>query len=309
MRIGSTEKTGKNGLIELMRFLFALWVLYYHSYVPYKSGLFSDGFLAVEFFFVLSGFFLMRSIDKYSDAPLGEGLIKFLKHRAMAIALPFIIGEVFVLVFSFSNLDEIPSNFLFGYLWYVRDLFIAMTVIFLSRRWIKSDAAFYITMAALSVTALFVLRFIPILAWPSGPFRSIGAIPVGMLCALIPKFKISDGKRGEIITAAVASAALAVVSAAALTVIIPSSKTLLLHYALVLVCYPALLYFASILNVKSRFLNWLGSLSFPIYSFQCIIRVIEDYGFGDRAALFYVLMALVLAFSLALHLYKRKSKA
>lgn len=309
MRIGSTEKTGKNGLIELMRFLFALWVLYYHSYVPYKSGLFSDGFLAVEFFFVLSGFFLMRSIDKYSDAPLGEGLIKFLKHRAMAIALPFIIGEVFVLVFSFSNLDEISSNFLFGYLWYVRDLFIAMTAIFLLRRWIKGDKAFYITMTALSVTALFVLRFIPGLGWPSGPFRSIGAIPVGMLCALIPKFSITrSGTESSVLTKLTAVLALAAISAVALTVIVPDSKSLASQYILVLLCYPALLYFASILNVKSRFLNWLGSLSFPVYSFQCIIRVIEDFGFSDRAALFYILMALVLTYSFTLHLYKSKLK-
>lgn len=308
MSIKDTARSGKNGLIELMRFLFSLWVLYYHSYVPYKSGIFADGFLAVEFFFVLSGFFLMRSIDKYSDAPLGKGLVDFLKHRFGAIALPFIIGEVFVLVFSFSNLDDISFNFLFGYLWYVRDLFIAMTAIFILRRLIKGDRAFYITMAALSFTALFVFRFIPLFAWPSGPFRSICAMPVGMLCALIPKFKIPGGKRGKIITGTVAAVALAAVSAVALTVIVPDSKTLLSEYLLVVLCYPALLYFASMLNVRSKFLNWLGSLSFPIYSFQCIIRVIEDYGFDDRAALFYILMALVLVYSLAVHLYKYKFK-
>ena len=59
----------KNSLIELYRFLFALWVLYYHSFVPYKGELFGQGYLAVEFFFVLSGFFLIRSIDKYIHRP------------------------------------------------------------------------------------------------------------------------------------------------------------------------------------------------------------------------------------------------
>ena len=43
----------KNSLIELFRFLFALWVLYYHSFVPYKGEMFGQGYLAVEFFFVL----------------------------------------------------------------------------------------------------------------------------------------------------------------------------------------------------------------------------------------------------------------
>lgn len=70
----------KNSLLELLRFLFALWVLYYHDYVPFKNMLFSEGYLAVEFFFVLSGFFLMRSINKYIHRPTKEGLLSFLKH-------------------------------------------------------------------------------------------------------------------------------------------------------------------------------------------------------------------------------------
>jgi len=116
-----TATKNKNSLIELMRFLFALWVLYYHSYVPFKSNMFSDGFLAVEFFFVLSGFYLVRSIDKYVDKPIKQGLFGFLKHRFSAISIPFLINEIFVLYYSFAFGSE--YNFLFGYLWYIRDLF------------------------------------------------------------------------------------------------------------------------------------------------------------------------------------------
>ena len=98
--ISKRKIKAKNSLIELFRFLFALWVLYYHSFVPYKGEMFGQGYLAVEFFFVLSGFFLMRSIDKYIHRPTKEGLLSFLKHRFKSIAIPFLIGEVFVLIFQ-----------------------------------------------------------------------------------------------------------------------------------------------------------------------------------------------------------------
>ena len=119
----------KNSLIELMRFFFALWVLYYHSFVPIKTSAFSDGFLAVEFFFVLSGFYLIRSIDKYTSQPINTGLFSFLKHRFSAIAIPFLINEIFVLYYSIFI--EASYNFFFGFLWYIRDLFVAMSVIFI----------------------------------------------------------------------------------------------------------------------------------------------------------------------------------
>ena len=55
-------KTQRNGLIELYRFLFALWVVYYHSFFVVKTNQFNHGYIAVEFFFILSGFYLLRSI-------------------------------------------------------------------------------------------------------------------------------------------------------------------------------------------------------------------------------------------------------
>ena len=100
--ISKPEGKAKNSLLELFRFLFALWVLYYHSFVPFKGELFGQGYLAVEFFFVLSGFFLMRSIDKYIEGPTKEGLLSFLKHRLKGILIPFLIGEIFVLIYSFT---------------------------------------------------------------------------------------------------------------------------------------------------------------------------------------------------------------
>ena len=302
-----TATKNKNSLIELMRFLFALWVLYYHSYVPFKSNMFSDGFLAVEFFFVLSGFYLVRSIDKYVDKPIKQGLFGFLKHRFSAISIPSLINEIFVLYYSFAFGSE--YNFLFGYLWYIRDLFAAMAVIFLLRKYIKRDRTFYIVMASLSLMSFFAFQWIPLLAWPGGPFRSIAAMPIGMLAALIPKIKLSSKGKCSKLPAFIIVFGLFVSALACLSIASSPEKPMLIKYLLVIVVYPLMLYFASCINFNSAFLNWLGSLSFPIYAFQCILRVVEQYFISNDAHLFILLIVLVLVYSAVISIINLKKKS
>ena len=285
----------KNSLLELLRFLFALWVLYYHDYVPFKNMLFSEGYLAVEFFFVLSGFFLMRSINKYIHRPTKEGLLSFLKHRFKSIAIPFLIGEVFVLIYSF--VFEISYNLFFGYLWYIRDLFIAMTCIFLLRKYIKKEKTFYIILAMTSLISFFGFLWLPIIAWPSGPFRSAAAIPLGIFASLIPQIKLK-GKTNTIIPLV----GLIVSALVCISIIALPDKSLLLSYILVIIGYPSLMYFTNQIHFSNKILDWLGSLSFPIYAFQCILRVIEACGLKDNTWLFVILLILVLTYSLTTHL-------
>ena len=74
------EQTGKkkkrNSLVELYRFLFAMWVVYYHGYffLP-KDSHFSGGYIAVDFFFILTGFFVMGLIKKESEKPFFKGIL------------------------------------------------------------------------------------------------------------------------------------------------------------------------------------------------------------------------------------------
>lgn len=294
------ERKNKNSLIELMRFLFALWVLYYHSYVPYKGQLFGQGYLAVEFFFVLSGFFLMRSINKYVELPTQEGLFGILRKRFNSIAIPFIIGEVFVLIYSFRSF-EISSNFLFGYLWYIRDLFIAITGIFLLRKFIKRDAVFYLILVIASAVALFGLEWVQLFAWPKGPFRSVVAIPIGIFASLIPQIKVKV-KPNLILSLS----GLIISAIGCFSIIVLPNKDLLLSYVLVVIGYPSLIYFANQIDFNNKFLDWLGSLSFPIYAFQCILRVIEAFGFENNTWLFVILTVLVLTYSLITCLIKNR---
>ena len=302
-------KSRKNSIVELLRFLFSLWVLYFHGYVPYRNDFFSDGKLAVEFFFVLSGFYLVRSMKKYETQPVFKGLKTFLYHRFKAISTVFIIGEIFVLIYSL--VFDFSYNFLFGYLWYVRDLFLAMAFFFVVKKLLKKDVYFYIFITALSIFSIFISGKIPGCAeWPGGAFRAFASMPLGMLAAIIPQLPQEiKGKTVRKISSFAAILGFIVSGAFSLWAVASPEKTQNMIYAMVIIGFPAMLYFANQLHINIGFLNWLGTLSFPIYAFQCIIRVIDQLGVNNATHHFIILSALVLSFSLVTEsISKHKAK-
>ena len=69
--------TKRNTFIELMRFLFSILVVGYHLQMSMNNdekNLFENGAVAVEFFFLISGYFMARSLEKMNqkneDIPL-----------------------------------------------------------------------------------------------------------------------------------------------------------------------------------------------------------------------------------------------
>lgn len=90
IEIPVTRKGGKNIIVELLRFACALVVVLFHTRFMVKNRSLSDGFLffstgscAVEFFFVLSGFLMARSISQRSEyeetsSSLGDETFNFI---------------------------------------------------------------------------------------------------------------------------------------------------------------------------------------------------------------------------------------
>lgn len=78
------KRTKRNGKIELIRFLFAIAIVLYHAQKHYMDvakdsldlAFFARGYIGVEFFFLLAGFFMAKSI--YRKTHDGDGnLIEF----------------------------------------------------------------------------------------------------------------------------------------------------------------------------------------------------------------------------------------
>ena len=81
----------RNNIVELGRFIYSLLVLGYHvqfSYSDDNVDLFENGALAVEFYFLLSGYFLARSLEKLSKDEK-TGLLKkvylFMKNKITSL--------------------------------------------------------------------------------------------------------------------------------------------------------------------------------------------------------------------------------
>ena len=73
--------SNRNNLVELERFLYSILVVGYHIQSAYLHGdgrtnFFQNGSSAVEFFFLISGYFMARSIEKIINK---ESPISFLK--------------------------------------------------------------------------------------------------------------------------------------------------------------------------------------------------------------------------------------
>ena len=117
----------RNNIVEFGRFIYSLLVLGYHvqmSYSDEKIDPFENGALAVEFYFLLSGYFLARSLEKLSKDEKTSFIKKyylFMKNKITALLnvhlLSIIVVIIIIACFDTKNFKDIflpgiPSIFL-----------------------------------------------------------------------------------------------------------------------------------------------------------------------------------------------------
>ena len=117
----------RNNIEELFRFIYSLLVLGYHvqfSYNDEKVDPFENGALAVEFYFLLSGYFLARSLEKLikdEKTAFIKKVFFFMKNKVTALLNVHIVSIIAVIIvilccdkssFLDKFLPGIPSIFL-----------------------------------------------------------------------------------------------------------------------------------------------------------------------------------------------------
>lgn len=183
------RKSLKNGKIEFYRFIFSLYVLLFHAgkYIfgepSLKEGIhlsfFPHGSMGVEFFFVLSGFFLAKDAYKHycdkkgSDESLSSEYAMFMKKKYLRIFPQHFIAFVLVfIIYSIVNkfnikqlillvYKSIPNIFLIQMSgisfvninhveWYISCMFIAFAIIYpLCRRYYYRFTRYYAPLLSL----------------------------------------------------------------------------------------------------------------------------------------------------------------
>ncbi len=219
----------RNNGIDLMRFVFCLIVIIYHGGVFSNSGakLFGMGNIAVEFFFVVSGFLMANSIYSVKETQvqnIGEDTFRFMKKKLKSffpyhtftfivsiIAVAVTVGKFTVGWFGDYLVSSIPNFFYLEMAglydnkvnraeWYISAMLIAMLIIYpIFRknydRFVKIIApAISIFTYAILYSQFDSLTGVRAKLWflPEGFFRALCEISFGAICFEISN-RISKG--------------------------------------------------------------------------------------------------------------------
>ncbi len=115
----------KNGLIELLRFIFAINIMFFHAYLLGHGSLFNGArlWISVEFFSIVTGYFMVASLYKNIDkeGSIGEKTIRFLKKKIGVILPEYVIAWIisflsFCLIIKTYNISEMV-HFFFKDVW------------------------------------------------------------------------------------------------------------------------------------------------------------------------------------------------
>ena len=140
----------RNGYVDVMKLIFAFMIADFH----FGTGFLPGGYLAVEAFFMVSGFFMMKSMERISQSePVGTTTVKFMyrKYKGLlpVLFVSMVIGFVaYAIIYNQTvgyTLKQIPllifeifplqtagfiGVYVVGISWYLSSMFLAMAIIF-----------------------------------------------------------------------------------------------------------------------------------------------------------------------------------
>lgn len=164
----------RNGYIDVIKFIFAIIIAEFHL----NSGLFLGGRIAVDGFFMISSYLMMKYIerDKHPEEGLGVSTIRFISHKYKGL-FPVLLPSVILAftVYSFLNnrtietiltllpkllFELIPlrnagyeGQYVLGISWYISSMFIALAILYPLCRKFRSN--FILTVCPLTSILLY----------------------------------------------------------------------------------------------------------------------------------------------------------
>ena len=144
----------RNGVISLWKFIFAIVIIFFHTSELYngaKNPLFPSGYIAVEFFFLVSGFYFAKSVlsDNSKIKCIGEETCKFIAKKVCALMPYVFVGYIMHLItqgyythWGIYNVVNSIWNLLLlrglglgnvimmGQLWYISAMLVSMFILY-----------------------------------------------------------------------------------------------------------------------------------------------------------------------------------
>ena len=291
------QRSGRNGVLDVLKFLFALQILLHHSRQLFHGlTLFSGGYIGVVFFFIAAGFNMAGSAaqvnasgaDAYAKATLQymkRRLLRILPYYVPAFLFCFVVAEIAgptslhqavrdaagsVFGFGLMEMAGFASNVLLGGSWFLSAMLLSQFVLYpllLRFRSLFSEVA-------APLIAIFLFGFLsknysslgmPLAGTPyycAGFLEAVACLSLGVACR-----SVSEALKRNPPRRAVSAALQAVCYAAAFAAPVFIGKTALdFVWALLLgiaVTLTATTFGGSFSG--SKFVGFLGGISFPLY--------------------------------------------
>ena len=288
----------RNGLLDLYRIFCCLWVLYFHhfSFFENTEKIYREAYFAVEFFFILSGIFLIKSIKRTDCLPFWKGCVKLIWGRLK----PLVCTLIVVFCFNLTGIIVLASKNGFDfkthvgtvfYLWFLPWLFFGVFMMYVLYRLVKNKYAYFIILGILAVAGYaveFGVHFTN--EWtdqlPLSIARSLGGVSLGILVSQIPIKKLNWKK----------------INFNYLFIIVFITGIVWITYEIrnvwtragIIILFALLIYFTLGTNLSGRVFDFIGALSMRMYIYMAILCMLELFGVTYYRTLFFIDLILAL---------------
>lgn len=204
----------RNGIISFWKFIFAIVIVFFHTHQFYtntRNPFFSGGYIAVEFFFIVSGYFfaksLLKSGNKSKDISKETFNFVFTKIKKFSpyILVAYILSFIIQGYYSHWTLDKyinsicnlllfngigVGKTVMLGQLWYISSMLIVMYFLYpflkkYKEKYVVSVIPLVITIGISYMFGKYQTLNLPLKQWigliHAGIFRGFVEMNIGIL--------------------------------------------------------------------------------------------------------------------------------
>lgn len=319
------DKKARNGKIDLFKFIMSLIVITYHfkNVVNYENEWFTMGYIAVEFFFIVSGYLFAKSLKKLEDTEsrlvvnssltfMKNKYIGFLPYHIFTCVATFIYmaikeGWLFadwieniinglpdILIIQMGGMKRVP---LLGHEWYISAMLIVMFILTpIMIKYRKQYSCYIAPVLSLLLYGYLLNTYenINIVTkfngyMYAGVLRALADISLGIVCFAISESGfVEKRKKAPLFITEILCYTIAIIYAfGKYTSTLEFSVTLIIATGVTISFSEK----ASLKFLNNKFVYFLGKLSFPIYLVQLVVRQLIgpmdwEYGYLSHLGVF-----------------------
>jgi len=308
----------RNNIVEFFRFIYSFLVLGYHVQLSYDDDvydIFENGAIAVEYFFLLSGYFLARSLEKLAKDEKTNIFLKlyyFMKNKITALLNVHILAIIAIVIIiaccdTKSFVDKfvpgIPSIFLVHMIivwsgdfdkalivpeWYISSMLICMLLmVFFYLLFCKILKGIYATIILFGILGIIAIITGLATSWKFNEnmaynIRAWGEMCIGMFSYYV-SIAIKDNTYSDCISIILKIVEMIGYVVPSILGIIPYNLNFMSYiFGVIFIFVAVFITFAEkgniVKNEKVNFVfGYLGALSLPIYLFHPVIITLIDY--------------------------------